>query len=376
MGFFLKNTAAWARRRGAAVVLLALFFPARELAAKDIQGTIAEKKAAHEKLLKEAQTINLEIDNLKSKLISRAKNLRSAEENLTALEGNIQKLHDEKALCIEQIYRNQDSYGGMIGAARKYSASSTPEILLQSTPLNAARASLVMKSLIPRLTQHAVDLQRRLSNIEKIEDQIAAKQEESRKELEHISEEKERFEEALKERRTIYSQTESERKQQEADMVKLANQAKNLEDLVARLKSKATALLSKRPSPAGSLAPVSGVVRTGFGQKDDLGVTSKGITFTVRNGSAVVTPLAGTVKFAGAFQTYRQILIIEHGGGYHSLIAGLGRIDTVVGAALAAGEPVGIAENSDSAARVYYELRQNGEPINPRKILLPPSKTG
>ncbi|MEZ0226592.1 MAG: peptidoglycan DD-metalloendopeptidase family protein, partial [Alphaproteobacteria bacterium] len=74
------------------------------------------------------------------------------------------------------------------------------------------------------------------------------------------------------------------------------------------------------------------------------------------------------------FQKYRQILIVEHAGGYHSLIAGLGRIDTVVGATLAAGEPVGIAEKSDDGARIYYELRQNGAPVNPRKLLVAQKK--
>ena len=87
-----------------------------------------------------------------------------------------------------------------------------------------------------------------------------------------------------------------------------------------------------------------------------------------------MTPLAGTVKFAGTFQKYKQILIVEHEGGYHSLIAGLGRIDTVVGATLFAGEPVGIAETAGTEARIYYELRQDGEPVNPRKLLVAQKK--
>jgi septal ring factor EnvC (AmiA/AmiB activator) len=117
------------------------------------------------------------------------------------------------------------------------------------------------------------------------------------------------------------------------------------------------------------LLPVQGRIRVGFGETDELGGRSKGVTFIVRSGATVVTPLAGKVKFAGPFQKYKQILIIEHRGGYHSLIAGLGRIDTVVGASLDAGEPVGSADNSSSESRVYYELRQNGEPVNPQKLL-------
>jgi septal ring factor EnvC (AmiA/AmiB activator) len=58
-------------------------------------------------------------------------------------------------------------------------------------------------------------------------------------------------------------------------------------------------------------------------------------------------------------------LIIEHGDGYHSLLAGLERIDGVVGQWLVAGEPVGIMPSGDREAALYLELRHNGQPINP-----------
>jgi septal ring factor EnvC (AmiA/AmiB activator) len=56
-------------------------------------------------------------------------------------------------------------------------------------------------------------------------------------------------------------------------------------------------------------------------------------------------------------------LIIEHGDGYHSLLAGLERIDGAVGQWLVAGEPVGVMPTGD--ASLYLELRHHDQPINP-----------
>jgi septal ring factor EnvC (AmiA/AmiB activator) len=69
-------------------------------------------------------------------------------------------------------------------------------------------------------------------------------------------------------------------------------------------------------------------------------------------------------------------LIIEHGGGYHTVLAGLDRVDAVVGQWLLAGEPVGAmaaagapqATGDASASgrpKLYLELRRNGLPIDP-----------
>jgi septal ring factor EnvC (AmiA/AmiB activator) len=103
-----------------------------------------------------------------------------------------------------------------------------------------------------------------------------------------------------------------------------------------------------------------------YGQTTDAGLTRKGISIETRIDAQVVTPYDGLVVFAGQFRGYGQILILEHGEGYHTLLAGLTRIDAVPGQWLAAGEPVGVMESADRGTPVLYmELRRNGQPINP-----------
>jgi septal ring factor EnvC (AmiA/AmiB activator) len=70
--------------------------------------------------------------------------------------------------------------------------------------------------------------------------------------------------------------------------------------------------------------------------------------------------------FAGPFRDYGLLLILAHGDGYHTLLAGMSRLHGAVGQQVLAGEPVG--EMGDAGAgppMLYVELRRGGEPINP-----------
>ncbi|WP_155903398.1 murein hydrolase activator EnvC family protein, partial [Azospirillum brasilense] len=118
--------------------------------------------------------------------------------------------------------------------------------------------------------------------------------------------------------------------------------------------------------PTGERLPVGGRVTVRYGEADRYGATSRGVTIQARAGSTVVSPQAGTIVFAGPFRGYGQILIVEHSHGYHSLIAGFGRIDTAVGRRVATGEPIGLMP-ADGSPDLYFELRRHGQPINPQR---------
>ncbi|MEQ9447676.1 MAG: peptidoglycan DD-metalloendopeptidase family protein, partial [Rhodospirillaceae bacterium] len=91
---------------------------------------------------------------------------------------------------------------------------------------------------------------------------------------------------------------------------------------------------------------------------------ARGITIKGRAGAPVIAPFDGIIAFAGPFRGYGRLLIIEHSEGYHTLLAGLARIDGAVGQMVLAGEPVGLMETA-GAANLYVELRRDGQPINP-----------
>jgi septal ring factor EnvC (AmiA/AmiB activator) len=113
------------------------------------------------------------------------------------------------------------------------------------------------------------------------------------------------------------------------------------------------------------LLPAAGKLVVNFGQNDPQGIVNKGLTYETRAGAQVVAPFDGRIAYAGSFRGYGQILIIEHGDGYHSLLAGLDKVEGAAGQWLVAGEPVGTMPGADGPPRLYLELRHDGQPVNP-----------
>src|SRR4029078_4298715 len=85
--------------------------------------------------------------------------------------------------------------------------------------------------------------------------------------------------------------------------------------------------------------PVNGVKIRAFGGSDGAGGVAKGISLTTRAGAQVTTPCDGWVVYAGPFRSYGQLLILNAGGGYHVLIAGMERISVNIGQFVLTGEP-------------------------------------
>ena len=122
------------------------------------------------------------------------------------------------------------------------------------------------------------------------------------------------------------------------------------------------------PKTGEAQLPIAGLIKVNYGNTDDIGAVSKGIKIEGRGGALVVAPMGGVVDYAGPFKGYGQIVILRHQKGYHSLIAGLDKIDTVVEQAVSAGEPIGkMASSGGKSPLLYYELRYKGQPVNPSK---------
>jgi murein hydrolase activator len=111
--------------------------------------------------------------------------------------------------------------------------------------------------------------------------------------------------------------------------------------------------------------PVGGKIISRYGKTGNP-QQRNGIVIETRNQAAVISPYDGQIAFAGQFRHYGLLLIIDHGEGYHTLLAGLGSIDGDVGQLLLAGEPVGRMKNGENGKpTLYMELRVKGSPVNP-----------
>jgi len=108
--------------------------------------------------------------------------------------------------------------------------------------------------------------------------------------------------------------------------------------------------------------PVVGRIVAGLGEVNESGVRSRGVTIAARPGGQVVAPAPGRVGFAGDYRGYGKIVIIDHGGGWVSLLTGMIALSVGVGDTLDAGAPVGRAGSDDS--RITVELRRGGRPVD------------
>ena len=126
---------------------------------------------------------------------------------------------------------------------------------------------------------------------------------------------------------------------------------------------------SPAPSDAPSryMLPVAGRLVSGFGTSGVRQAQSRGISILAMGGAQVVAPGAGRVAFAGPYRGYGLIVIIEHGGGWTSLVTGLSQLDCWAGEQLVAGGSLGRA--GPEHPLLTLELRRQGVPLNPLNFI-------
>ena len=122
-----------------------------------------------------------------------------------------------------------------------------------------------------------------------------------------------------------------------------------------------------------AVVPVAGSVVRGWGDRTEAG-PANGVSYRAPPLARVVSPCAGRVVFAGPFRSFGLLVIVDCGGGYHFVLAGLDRLDVQAGSAVQGGEPVGVMPGWDPASpgvrpALYVELRRDGQPVNPAPFL-------
>jgi septal ring factor EnvC (AmiA/AmiB activator) len=128
------------------------------------------------------------------------------------------------------------------------------------------------------------------------------------------------------------------------------------------------------------LFPSSGVKIRDFGAPDGMGGNEKGISLATRAGAQVTAPSDGWVVYAAPYRSYGQLLILNVGGGYHVLLAGMERITVDLGQFVLTGEPVAVMGSGTQVASssvsgsmsmigasqpvLYIEFRKDGNPVD------------
>ncbi len=359
---------------------------------KDLERKAAESRARADALAAQTAKIQKDLAAQRQALTEAAAGVRAGEEALSRLEA-------EQAALSQSV----DGDAALLGTDRAKLVRLTaglvrltripPGGLLTGfdAPIDAARAEILLQSALAAIREGAQQAEQELARLNDLSAELQAKRHEGERQAEALKSRQAKLAALVDQRQSLYLQTDSDRRAEEERAQKIADEAKDLRDLVARIEAqqkaereeaaRSKARIKVAPPPghftAGAGLPVAGEVKIRFGQNDGLGTTSHGITIIARSGATVTAPSAGTVRFAGPFRGYRQILILEHPGGYLSLIAGMARINAPLGAPIGAGEPVGTMDDrADSRPELYYELRRNGQFVDPQASTLPVAVKG
>lgn len=126
-------------------------------------------------------------------------------------------------------------------------------------------------------------------------------------------------------------------------------------------------LVGRTGRPPDYRLPVVGEVVSGFGELSAEGMRARGLTIATAPLATVIAPAAGRIAFAGPFRGYGQILIVEHGEGWISLLANLADISARVGDDVRQGDP--LATLGPGRPQILVELRQDETPVDIAALL-------
>ena len=113
---------------------------------------------------------------------------------------------------------------------------------------------------------------------------------------------------------------------------------------------------------AAYILPAQGRIVSGFGELNPTGYRERGIRLAVAPAARIVAPAGGKVTFAGRYRSFGNIMIIDHGGGWTTLVTNIEELGVAAGAIVAQGALIGRA--GTDRPEIMIELRRYGRTID------------
>ncbi|MBT3070480.1 peptidoglycan DD-metalloendopeptidase family protein [Rhodomicrobium sp. Az07] len=360
---------------------------------------LEEIKARQGELARDRRTLANNRARLQSRLVETARSLRQSEKRLSQLEVRLaetrEKMKEERAKLDAKSEQLSALFALMQGLSRQ-----PPPLLITHTrdALKMIRSGMVLATFYADVEKLATQLTADVDALEAIEKDAALQEQRRRIEQAQNIRIKAQLDLLLSENREqIQATAATLERLRSATKINMAG-IRSLEEMLPAISAAASkaeadskgsefkpdatrvALQAGRMKPSIPFAaaqgllpmPVQGKALVNFGQTTEDGSPSKGIHLESRAGARVVSPCDGQVLFAGPFHSYGQLLIIDPGGGYHVVIAGMERIEVEQGQFVLAGEPLaamGSETRADGATpqrpSLYVEFRREQQSVDP-----------
>jgi len=331
--------------------------------------------AAQDELAREVAAAQRALDDTRAQAVRLAERVQGAEAALLTLERRIADLETQRAELSARMDGARAQTERLLATLARLRRTPPGAHMLRTDipPADAARTGLVLRSTTEALEAQTADVRRQIAALAALEADLAAARARAVEQADTLKAQQAELAALTRTRTEMLAKLKRDHAAAAAQAREIGRTSRDLPALLRGLVRGQGGAPPPKPTygAATPRLPVSGVVRVPFGATDTLGARAQGLTIAARPGALVVAPTGGTVRFAGPFRDYGQMVIVEQtGGGRHALVAGLGEITTVVGARVVAGEPIGALPQAQGAPEVYYELRAAGRPVDPAPGLL------
>lgn len=349
----------------------------------NINAQLESEKSAKKNLERNAGAAKKDYESTRKDLIKTGAAIQKNQKALHDIETRLTDLRAEQAQIKAELQAERKALGETITALERIRRT-PPEAMIArpAAPIDTARGAMLLQRILPVLHEKARALKEKAERYAANEEELQSKQRKLVALSEDLDQKEKNLQRLVADRKKLYASINSDITARSKAIDRISKEARNLADLVSKLEDERTRNASRRkqqqskpqkvvslPAIGKSQLPLKGVLRTKYNQTDDFGAQSKGVSIEGRAGALIVSPMGGVIRFAGYFKNYGNMVIIEHQNGYHSLIAGLEKIDTVVDQSVSAGEPLGrlYRSTSSKAPTLYFELRYKGKAINPAR---------
>jgi septal ring factor EnvC (AmiA/AmiB activator) len=380
---------------------------------QELEVTRAQQKSAAElqqKLRADIAAIGQDRSKLNQQLIDIAAQVRAVETRIGDAEARLRPLDSREQQIRSSLDSRRSEIVEVLAALQRAGRRTPPALLVRpEDALQSLRSAMLLGAVVPELRLRAEKLADDLGELVALRKTIATERDRLAADRDKLGNDQTRLAALVEERQRQQNAVEKDLETEGARAIALSRQVDSLQGLIAKMeqdlksaaKAAATASLQGAPpvlngkpdpgalkdparlSPAVAFAsakglfalPVNGIKIREFGGSDGAGGVEKGISLAARAGAQVTTPCDGWVVYAGPFRSYGQLLILNAGGGYHVLIAGMERISVSIGQFVLTGEPVATMGTTSQVASVlaatasqpvlYIEFRKDGTPIDP-----------
>jgi septal ring factor EnvC (AmiA/AmiB activator) len=380
---------------------------------QELEAARAQQKSAAEaqaKLKADIAAIGQDRSKLNQQLIDIAAQVRGVETRIGDAEARLRPLDGREQQIRSSLDSRRSEIVEVLAALQRAGRRTPPALLVRpEDALQSLRTAMLLGSLVPELRARAERLTGDLTELLTVRKAIATERGRLAVDRDKLRDDQTRLAALVDERQRAQSAIEKDMEAEGARAIALSRQVDSLQGLIAKMeqdvksaaKAAATASVQGVPaaangkpnlgafkdparlSPAIAFAsakglfalPVNGVKIREFGGSDGAGGVEKGISLATRPGAQVTTPCDGWVVYAGPFRSYGQLLILNAGGGYHVLIAGMERISVNIGQFVLTGEPIATMGTKSQVASIlaanasqpvlYVEFRKDGTPIDP-----------